>query len=156
WGAALRATVDHNTRDPGNTALFNLTVEQLDSPGGTRAIASETFRNISGSAADPRFVNTVLDQGSTFVRVRTAAPDGESPVNGTQNAVGNSTDDGNPIADAQITGNQAARTGIFALESADLFNLLCIPPLSSTTDVAAATWSAAAAYCQTRRAVLII
>jgi phage tail sheath protein FI len=156
WGAALRATVDHNTRDPGNTALFNLTIEQLDSPGGSRVIASERFRNVSGSAADPRFVNTVLNQSSTFVNVRTAAPDGESPVDGTQNAVGNSTDDGNPIADAQITGNQATRTGIFALESADLFNLLCIPPLSTTTDVLPATWAAAASYCQVRRAMVII
>src|SRR5204863_393030 len=40
--------------------------------------------------------------------------------------------------------------------SADLFNLLCIPPLSSTTDVLPATWAAATSYCQTRRAMVII
>ena len=156
WGAALRATVDHVTRDPADTALFNLTVERLDQPGGTRVIASESFRNISGTSTDPRFANTVLEQESSFVRVRTSAPDGESPTDATQTAVGNATDDGSAITDAEITGNQAARTGIFALESVDLFNLLCIPPLSPATDVAGATWAAAANYCQTRRAMLII
>ena len=156
WGSALRATVDHVTRDPADTALFNLRVELLDQPGGTRVVASENFRNISGTSTDPRFTDTVLEQESSFVRVRTTAPDGESPTDTTQTAVGNATDDGGAITDAEITGNQAARTGIFALESADLFNLLCIPPLSPTTDVAGATWAAAANYCQTRRAVLII
>ncbi len=156
WGSALRATVDHVTRDPADTALFNLRVELLDQPGGTRVVASESFRNISGTSTDPRFTDTVLEQESSFVRVRTTAPDGESPTDTTQTAVGNATDDGGAITDAEITGNQAARTGIFALESADLFNLLCIPPLSPTTDVAGATWAAAANYCQTRRAVLII
>src|SRR5262249_41639294 len=65
WGAALRATVDHVTRDPTDAALFNLRIEQLDQPGGTRVIASESFRNVSGSAADPRFVDIVLEQESS-------------------------------------------------------------------------------------------
>jgi phage tail sheath protein FI len=170
WGAALRATVDHNTRDPGNTALFNLTIEQLDRPGGTRVIASERFRNVSGKVTDPRFVDTVLAQESSFVRVRTSAPDGERPAATTQPqaAVGNATDDGDPVVDGQITGDPNQRTGIHALESVDLFNLLCIPPLgtdrdtppagagASWPDVATATWAAAASYCQERRAMLIV
>ena len=92
WGSALRATVDHVTRDPADTALFNLTIERLDQPGGTRVIASESFRNISGTSTDPRFADTVLEQESSFVRVRTSAPDGESPSDTTQTAVGNATD----------------------------------------------------------------
>lgn len=172
WGAALRALVDHDTRDPGNAALFNLTIEQLDRPGGSRVIASESFRNVSGTATDPRFVNTVLEQGSSFARVRTSAPDGESPNDTPVGpppgiaAVGGG--DGDPVTDAQITGNPAARTGLFALESVDLFNLLCIPPLAVDTDtppggvgtswpdVDSATWAAAAVYCQDRRAMLIV
>lgn len=168
WGGALRATVDHDTRDPGDTALFNLTVEQLDRPGGTRVIASERFRNVSGKVTDPRFVDTVLAQESSFVRVRTSAPDGESPTDATQAAVGNATDDGDPLVDGQITGDPNQRTGIHALEPVDLFNLLCIPPLgterdtppagtgASWPDVDNATWAAAASYCQDRRAMLIV
>lgn len=156
WGQALRARVDHVTRDPANTALFNLTIEQLDRPGGSRVVASEQFRNVSGAGADPRFVGTVLAQESALARMRTAAPEGESPTDATQVAVGDANDDGAAITDAQITGNQAARTGIFALESVDIFNLLCIPPLAPNADVANATWAAAASYCQDRRAMLII
>jgi phage tail sheath protein FI len=156
WGAALRATVDHNTRNTADTALFNLLIEQLDRPGGTTVVASERFRNVSGAPADPRFVNTVLNQESSLVNVRTSAPAGESPTDGTVNAVGAATDDGNVIVDGDITGDPAARTGIFALESTDLFNLLCIPPRAPDADVADATWAAAASYCQDRRAMLII
>jgi hypothetical protein len=156
WGRALRATVDHVTQDPGNAAQFNLLLEQLDQPGGTRVIASERLRNLSGAAADPRFVTSVLETESVFVRVRTAGPEGERPSDGTVAAVGNTTDDGIAIVDAQITGSQADRTGIFALESVDLFNLLCIPPLAPGSDPASNTWAVAANYCQTRRAMLII
>jgi phage tail sheath protein FI len=90
------------------------------------------------------------------VRVRTSAPDGESPTDATQAAVGNATDDGDPLVDGQITGDPNQRTGIHALEPVDLFNLLCIPPLSPTADVADTTWAAAAKYCQDRRAMLIV
>ena len=128
WGASLRATVDHLTRNPADTALFNLLIEELERPGSTTVVASERFRNVSGAPADPRFVNTVLNQESSLVNVRTSAPAGESPTDGTVTAVGAATDDGNIITEGDITGNLLARTGIFALESTDLFNLLCIPP----------------------------
>jgi hypothetical protein len=46
--------------------------------------------------------------------------------------------------------------GIYALEQAELFNLLVIPPLDWGIEVAPATWAAAAAYCLRRRAFLIV
>ena len=165
WGSRLRATVDHLTRDTADTLLFNLLIEELDRPGGTTSVASETFRNVSVDPLSPRFVDTVLNEQSALVNVRTSAPATESPADGTitvANPDGTATadgtlgGDGSDLTDAQITGNQAARTGIFALEGADLFNLLCIPPLSRTVDLANATWAAAASYCQTRRAMLIV
>ncbi len=156
WGAALRAKVDHLTRDTADTLLFNLTIEELDRTGGTTVVATESFRNISVSPTSRRFVDTVLNEQSTLVNVRTSAPVDESPTDGTVTAVGSVSDDGNPITDDQITGDRAARTGIFALEEANLFNLLCIPPVAPDTDVANATWALAATYCQERRAMLIV
>lgn len=165
WGSALRATVDHLTRDTADTLLFNLLIEELDRPGGTRAIASEQFRNVSVNPLSPRFVDAVLNEQSALVNVRSSAPAAQSPADatvsaanpdGTASAKGTLGSDGNPITDSQITGNQNARTGIFALESADLFNLLCIPPRTPADDLAPATWAAAAAYCQSRRAMLIV
>jgi phage tail sheath protein FI len=77
-------------------------------------------------------------------------------------------DDGMAIRDVEIKGDRDARSGLFALEKADLFNLLCIPPLGTATDSPPAgadiawpdpenaTWAAAAGYCQERRAMLIV
>src|SRR5262249_20343811 len=54
---------------------------------------------------------------------------------------------------------EAKKTGMYSLEDADIFNLLCIPPYkgpSSTVDVDVNLVSAAAAYCEKRRAMLIV
>ncbi|HEX2268993.1 MAG TPA: phage tail sheath C-terminal domain-containing protein [Pyrinomonadaceae bacterium] len=53
-------------------------------------------------------------------------------------------------------GNEANKTGLFALEKADLFNLLCIPPYQHGGDIDDTLISAAAAYCEKKRAMLIV
>jgi phage tail sheath protein FI len=45
---------------------------------------------------------------------------------------------------------------LFALDTADLFNLLCIPPDSRGGDTSATVYQSAMAYCQSRRAMLIV
>ena len=156
WGSALRATVDHLSCDTTDTLLFNLLIEELDRPGGSTVIASEQFRSVSVDPLSSRFVNTVLNEQSALANIRTAAPADESPTDGAVAAAGAASDDGNPITDAQIIGDRNACTGIFALESADLFNMLCLPPLTRADDLLDATWATAAAYCQDQRAMLIV
>jgi phage tail sheath protein FI len=60
-----------------------------------------------------------------------------------------------PFTDATVYSafvpSPATRGGIFALETADIFNLLCLPGIKD-----ASTLIDAAAYCQTRRALLIV
>lgn len=54
---------------------------------------------------------------------------------------------------------ETEKKGLYALEQADLFNLLCIPPYRSATaelDVDVNLISAAAAYCEKRRAMLLL
>jgi Bacteriophage tail sheath protein len=53
---------------------------------------------------------------------------------------------------------QLNKKGLYALEKADLFNLLCIPPyrLDEALDTEVALVTDAAAYCKTRRAMLIV
>ncbi len=61
-----------------------------------------------------------------------------------------------PDGDA-LKGDQASKTGLFALEDVDLFNILCIPDTMLLTDTAAADVSAQAeAYCSQRRAFYIL
>jgi phage tail sheath protein FI len=66
--------------------------------------------------------------------------------------------DGQPIDDNDISdpGLETPKEGLWALQKADLFNLLCIPPLTADTDIGAQTRSAAAAYCKSRRALFIV
>ena len=51
---------------------------------------------------------------------------------------------------------QANKRGLYALERADIFNLLCIPPYTASLDVETALISEAASYCEQRRAMLLV
>ena len=157
WGNALRAHVRHpqDAPDP-DPLLFNLVIEELD-PSGAQVVASERFDKVSVSQHSARFVDTVLNEQSTLVRMRSSAPATERPTatDGAVPAVG-TPNDGDDISDHDIIGDRNARTGMFALEAADLFNLLCIPPRTPTDDLLDTTWAAAAHYCHERRAVLIV
>jgi phage tail sheath protein FI len=67
--------------------------------------------------------------------------------------------DGRPLTmvDSFTPANaQVNKKGLYALEGADLFNLLCIPPYTASGDVETALVSAAAAYCEARRAFLLV
>lgn len=181
WGARLEAMVDHDTKDKAaanpDLSLFNLTIQEID-PNTNQVLNSERFLNVSVNAANARFVARVLDQGSSMVRVpknssglflmpsgrpsettTAASPPASPPGPGIQTPVkaGTATDGGN-VTQAQFDGAgfQAGKRGLFALEKADLFNLLCIPPFSFTTDVSTALVGAAASYCQDRRAMLLV
>jgi len=48
------------------------------------------------------------------------------------------------------------KKGLYALAQADLFNILCVPPYLATGDVDDGLISAAAAYCEKRRAMLLV
>jgi uncharacterized protein len=53
-------------------------------------------------------------------------------------------------------GGEANKRGLYALERADLFNLLCIPPYTAGGDVEPSLVSDAAVYCEKRRAMLLV
>ena len=64
-------------------------------------------------------------------------------------------------ADFSPQNAQQDKKGLYALEQADLFNLLCIPPYVATAgmpnrDVETALVADSAAYCEARRAMLIV
>ncbi len=54
------------------------------------------------------------------------------------------------------SGKETAKMGLYALEKADIFNLLCIPPYLEGQNVDVPLVSAAASYCEKRRAMLIV
>ncbi len=163
WGNELHAVVDHVTKSTADLLMFNLTILEAE-PGTTNIRFTETHRNVSVDPASPRFVTNVLKEDSQLVRVSetvpaTASPD-DTPPAVSPNLPGAVTDgagsDGNPIDDGAVTGTEAGKTGLYALEKADLFNLLCIPPLERDLDIDSATLDVAAAYCAKRRALFIV
>lgn len=174
WGEKLRVRIDHNTRpalptDPANS-LFNLSVR--DTATGT----TERFLNLSTDPNNARFVTRVLEQESNLVRIVTPPgtvpalrpvahgnpPPGADPLldNASSTAFTATGNEGAAITDNQISlaSLEAAKQGIWALEKADLFNLLCVPPLTRDPggDVNSQTRSAAATYCQRRRAMYVV
>jgi phage tail sheath protein FI len=164
WANQLRIAVDHDTRPLTSEEadqVFNLTVIELDPVTGLQAVV-EVFRNVSIDANAPRFVGTVLAQESNLIVMPDPQPAPAPSVRPGEIAIGtpappdSAGGDGDAATATQVEGNQGAKTGIFALEKADLFNLLVIPPYAPGADVAKSTWDAAAAYCKARRAVLLV
>jgi len=64
--------------------------------------------------------------------------------------------DGAPLDQAAYEGSRADETGLFALEKADLFNLLCIPPTPVPGRYSRRSNRRRSPYCETRRAMLIV
>jgi phage tail sheath protein FI len=178
WGNKLRARIDYGVKSsPAN--LFNLSVQNA----ATGQV--EVFRNLSVDPASPRRVDKVLAQESQLVRTRGAIPAtrptanlpaavvgppavpagvvpvGGDPFNNTNSSgleAGGQASDGRALVALDFTpsNGQTNKRGIYALLQADLFNLLCLPPLATDGDMDPTVIAAAGALCQDRRAMLLV
>jgi hypothetical protein len=154
WCNSLKAVIDKNTKNPSDSKLFNLTIVQ-DNPADPEVpITLESFRNLSTDRNTSRYVKKVLEQESSLVDVTANPPEipqaGEGPFASGQN--------GDAPTYAEFLGSQGEQTGLYALEKADLFNLLCIPPATRepNDDVDLGLLANALKYCKKRRAMLVI
>lgn len=181
WGNRLSAAIDYDTdralprTSPPSTnpQRFNLTVRYRVQAGKDNFVV-ETFGSVSTVAGDARFLPLVLERESAYVRMTGTMP-AERPTStttgtGAQRVVSwvdadaGSGSDGSPIDDNDVIGEQDPKTGIYALNRADLFNILCIPPLARDTSALPSIWTppsapiyqAALALCVDRRAMLIV
>jgi hypothetical protein len=181
WGRNLVAIVDHKTKDatsvtpPPDANLFNLTIfddpaKFLDSGKRGGSGAREIFLNVSRDSNSARFVGKILEEQSSLVRLVSAGS--ARPTEASVAATATSGNDGvgattQALAAGEIEGSETAKTGIYALLKTDLFNLMCIPPLTIVTapstvpntvvDVPiAGTLEKAAKLCEDRRALLIV
>ena len=173
WGQRLRVRIDHDTRpiEPtgGVGTLFTLTIR--DEGAGL----TEAFRDLSLEPGHPRLVTDVLARESALIRVSGAAPRtrpaaSPPPPPGVADPMASDMSstrlgaddggDGEAITDAQISepSLETREEGIWALQKAELVNLLCIPPLTrgAEGDIGAQTRVAAAAFCRDRRAFFIV
>ena len=155
WGNLLRIKVDHDTRpkDDGSAdpTLYNLTV----SDGATGK--NERIRNVSSAPAAVRLVSRVLASESSLLKVVAGAPLASRPAPGEIGVdLAGLAADSQTLLEADFNGTPGNKTGLFALDKADLFNLLCIPPDTREGDTPVGVYQKAMAYCQTRRAMLVV
>jgi uncharacterized protein len=173
WGNALRVRVDDDVADSvaesfglQTSQLFNLTIRD------TKTGVTEQFRNLT-VADSPRVVDKVLANGSQLVVVSgpmNAVPTADAdPTPGQDiwkddtlsSPVDTEGSDGDVLDAAAFVGGQGDqfetdKKGLYALEHADLFNMLCIPPHQEDGNADGSVLEAATTYCERRRALLII
>lgn len=173
WANGLRARIDHaiNPDLPEAGSLFNLSVR--DAAGTV-----EQFRNVTFLPNRPRSIDTVLRNESKLVRagpLPAALPGAHAaPAAGvdmwsdqaanTYDAVAGRAGEGKALtaddyfwaATNTRAGAEESKSGFYALERADLFNLLCLPPDDPGGTLPAAVIDVAIAYCEKRRAMLLI
>ncbi len=173
WGNNLEVTIDNKeiTKEIADRyslrleQLFNLTIEEKQ---GASVLRREVFRNVAandGNAdAGSRRVDRVLASESSLVRVQPKS-DGQPDVPGVPVQAGNGSfkdgggSDGQKLDDkagADIIGDKAKKTGLYALNKADIFNMLCIPPDVHGKDVPVEVFQEAEPFCKERRAMLIV
>jgi phage tail sheath protein FI len=61
-----------------------------------------------------------------------------------------------PLDATAYNGSQDEKTGLYALDKADLFNLLCIPPDVREGDTPNPVYQTAMEYCAKRRAIVVV
>jgi phage tail sheath protein FI len=171
WGDDLYVAVDTDvSADVADrlgvpvTGLFNLTVTYFvpENRGGERS--QEVFRNLTVSPT-ARDVRDVLEAQSDLVRVigDPGAPPAATPPAPPGSRIpagikGSGGSDGDPLNAASYIGGPGigSREGLHALDTVDLFNLLCIPPPSLDDDTPPEVYQDALAYCVRRRAMLVV
>ncbi|NEO40714.1 MAG: phage tail sheath family protein [Moorea sp. SIOASIH] len=185
WGNELRARVDYEGLEDGS-ALFNLSVRdggtgEVETFQNLSVDESETRYIKKVLEKDSQLVRVIgtlpgarpeqnastweeieeqIDPESREEEKKKFKAEGvwyELCSNGVQPI--DRAGDGDPLESNNFTEGEGDKTGIYALEKADLFNLLCIPPYKQEAnglDVETGVIDQAITYCHKRRAMMII
>jgi len=151
WGNNLQATVDNQNADTTKPP-WNLTVQN------TATGVTERYINITTDANSPKSLPNVL-QSSQLVQYVSGADQVPDVTPAAVMASGDGKD-GSQITDSDID-PESQTGGMWALQTVDIFNILCIPPpvpLTADTaeDLLQTTYGHAAQLCVARRAMLIV
>jgi phage tail sheath protein FI len=133
-----RATVqfiDTRLRILSGTDATNATVTLANSGGGT--LATDIKLDAAEINVQRYAIGSGVDRGAQI-----------------EGVAGN---DGTPPNATLLRGSRVNKTGIYALEDVDIFNLLCIPRTAEMDDTSAlSVLSEAMSYCESKRAFLIV
>ena len=157
----IRAAVDYDRIDPDDE-FFNLTLQRVE-PGSGIVADQEIFERVSFREESDAFLGNVLTT-SSLVRAEAPFPTHRpEATSGTdrqysqayiEHAQGGT--DGHELSDYDLIGSRRDETGLFALQQAEQFDLLYLPPPGKGRDVGPASLLAADRYCRERGAMLIM
>jgi phage tail sheath protein FI len=129
-----------------------------------RAVKPPVQANIDTAAADLAKALAPLNDPATLAEAELAAEikggdlakiaAARAKVKAAEDAM--KGDEGKALDDAAYIGKQVDKTGLYALDSADLFNLLCIPPDVRGTSTSSTVYQNAMEYCRLHRAMLLV
>ena len=156
----IRAAVDYDGIDDDDH--FNLTLQRIN-PGTGLVIDQEFYKGLSWKDDAAKFVATEL-LTSDIARVESPLPT-HRPERTTRSGRSYESTyvdhaqagtDGTELSNYDLVGSRRARSGLFALEQIEHFDLLYLPPPGKGRDVGPAAILAAEMYCRQRGAMLIV
>ena len=174
WGNAIQVEVDHDTALPDPSVdptgvedpaeLFNLTVVETEAGSGGGVVRhTEAFQNLTMRPGTLNYAIEVVNAGSRLIQldrdglvaIPVPFPITFRPEEQRQALAGGA--DSGALDAGALRGVRKDKTGLFALEDVDLFNILCLPAAAELGDSDMRTvYAAAEAYCEERRAFLIV
>jgi len=163
WGDKLEATVDTNNLLKAGGGQFNLTIERNDE-GHKEPL--ETYSGVSLDSSKPTYIATLLIRSQYVVLDRTSKPatlpaaksftfaPGAAPAKG---AAAEAPAAAPAAAPPPLPlGDPKAKTGIYALLKANIFNILCLPVDPAKTLDPSEILEPAIEFCEEQRAMLIV
>ena len=159
--AKQKLAIDQAASPP--VAAATITADQTDIRTDQQSLADITTDNVSRAEQQLAAAKKQLaDATAATTPVPGDIATAQTAVNTATTALTNAKKTSNGIAltkadDFTPPSGEANKNGLYALEDADLFNLLCIPPyLVASGDVDPSLVADAAAYCEKRRAMLLV
>ncbi|MCO4812504.1 MAG: hypothetical protein KC572_12930 [Gammaproteobacteria bacterium] len=157
----IRAAVDYDGIGDDED-LFNLTLQRVN-PGTGLVEDQELFRRVSYLEEHERFAGNAL-LTSSLARVEHPYPshrpeptmDAGGRIGSTYVSHVQAGTDGTELSDYDLVGSRKHRSGLFALEQIDNFDVLYLPPPGKGIDTGPAAILAAELYCRERRAMLVV
>ena len=158
----IRAAVDYDGIEDDNDDLFNLALQRINPTTGLIE-DQELFTNVSLREDADKFIGDVL-MTSSLARIEHPYPshrpettmDAGGRIGSTYVDHVQAGTDGSELSDYDLIGSRKNRTGLFALEQIESFDLLYLPPPGKGIDTGPAAILAAEMYCRERRAMLIV
>jgi hypothetical protein len=158
----VRAAVDYDGIPADNDELFNLTLQRINPTTG-HIEDQEFFRKVSWLPEAGEFVGDAL-LASEMARIERPYPAHrpERTSDAGWQAASPYVDpvqagtDGTELSDYDLVGSRKERTGLFALEQVEDFDILYLPPPGKGIDTGPAAILAGERYCRERGAMLIV